>query len=113
MTSQLRAVLAVAAVLAVLALTAWAYRQAFHHEREKAQAAQQQATNNAASAQAADRVFTTTAIVREKADHAAQQIQAAPHADDPVPPDVLGAWAAGVDSLRDTSGQPLRPHDVP
>ena len=100
MTFRIYAGLAVVAAVLAAFLYVQHLRADLATQKAKLAAATQQATLNAESAKAVDRVFTTSTVIREKADHAAQQIQAAPHASDPVPADVLAGFVAGVDGLR-------------
>lgn len=71
-----------------------------------------QAGLNAAVLQAADRAASRGAVLQHTAERAADAIQSSPGASAPVPPDVLRAWAAGVDGLRDTTGR-SRTADAP
>lgn len=50
--------------------------------------------------QITERTFHTETVIREEGERVVETIEAAPGADTPVPPDVLGAWKSGINSLR-------------
>ena len=69
--------------------------------RSEAVAAQARAASNAEGTRQVEKVFRSETIIREKANGAVHEIQSAPGAETPVPPDVLDAWSRGIDGLRD------------
>lgn len=71
---------------------------------QRAVTAEAQTKVEAAATQAVDALHTQTIIIREKSDAGVQAVQQAPGADQPVPPDVLAAWRAGLGELRQRSG---------
>lgn len=94
MTPKLYALLAALSVLLVSGISGCVYVK--HLEKQAAEAKAAKVT-----AKALDQVATTITVNREKADDAVKSVQEAPSADQPVPPDVLDAWAVGIDRLRD------------
>ena len=62
--------------------------------------ATQQANNNAQAVRAVDTYHETTTIIREKADHAATDIQSAPGSDVPLDPAFRDRLCNGLASVR-------------
>lgn len=71
--------------------------------------ATQQADNNAAAVRAVDTYHETTTIIREKADHAATDIQSAPGSDVPLDPAFRARLCDGLASVR---GSPICTDDT-
>lgn len=101
-----RIILVGSAVAGGLAL--YAYARIEHGRAERAQAAAQIATRQAqldqATTKAVDHYTQTVTVIREKADAGVQSVQKAPGAEQAIPEDVLAAWRAGLDGLRDETG---------
>ena len=83
--------------------------------RSEAVAARAQSEINAEGTRQVEKVFRSETIIREKANGAIHEIQSAPGAETPVPPDVLDAWSRGIDGLRDgyAGGQRDNPQPAP
>lgn len=62
-----------------------------------------------ATVKAVDTHHVETIIIREKADHAVQQVSQAPGADEPLPPAVLDVWRSGIGELRQLDAGPSDP----
>lgn len=84
----------------------WAGWTMDSRRRLKAEAltATQSATLETATGKITERTFHTEKIILEKADPIVQTIEAAPGADDALPPDVRVAHHDGIASLRDDTG---------
>lgn len=81
--------------------------------RSEAVAAQAQADINAEGTRQVEKVFRSETIIREKANGAVHEIQSAPGAETPVPPDVLDAWGRGIDGVRDGYASSSAEHPKP
>ena len=75
----------------------------------EAAAAQAQTRLDTTAAAAVETARTTEAHVQVKAGAAADAIARLPHAQDPLDADVLSAWSAGVDGLRDEAARSRTP----
>jgi apolipoprotein N-acyltransferase len=104
--SSWRTMLFVGSAIAALGLVAYARHE--HGVAEKARAQAQVATRQAkidqATTQAVDHYTHDTLVIREKADHAVQQVERAPGAELPVAPD---RRAVLCDALARVRGSPV------
>lgn len=64
----------------------------------RADAAETQTAVTGAATQALDRYQTQTIVIREKADASIRDVQKAPGADAPLPPELRAAWLRGLDA---------------
>lgn len=96
-----RYVLAFCAVLvAFMLIVAGYYKVMFDIQRKRSEAAVAETAATRRALDAANAYTQQTIVIREKGDDATVRIREAPGADAPVPPDVLSAWRAGIDGLR-------------
>lgn len=94
-----------------LAGTFWLARHE-HGEAQKAKAqaelAARQANLNQTVTDLSDKAHRTELVIRSISERSIDAVQQAQGAETPVPSDVLDAWRSGIDSLRNSSGEPSR-----
>ena len=92
-----------AVVLALLGVVYWALWTAGDRDRanRRADAYEAQSDLNAGATEAVERVLRTETVVNLRAQEASDAIVTAPGADAPIPDDVLSAWRAGIDGVRE------------
>lgn len=98
--------------IAGLALAGWLYIGHLRSELKDAKEAEAVATRQAkvsdATSKAVDQVLRTEVVIRDRTEKAADAVQAAPGADDPVPRPVLDAWRSALHELRNPDAEPPR-----
>lgn len=104
--------IATAATFLALIAALWLYAGHQRDRAEKAEvradAATRQAKVSDATSKAVDQVLRTEVVIRDRTEKAADAVQAAPGADDPVPPAVLHEWRNALDELRNPDSEPPR-----
>lgn len=95
----------VLAFIMALNLTGWKWDPLNRAEadRKGREVAEEQAALNAESAAQVEHVYRTETIVRTQAEEAAHVVYQSPGSDAPLPADVLDAWRAGIDGMRERS----------
>jgi len=96
-----------AVVLALFGVVYWALWTAGDRDRanRRADAYEAQSDLNAGATEAVERVLRTETVVNLRAQEASDAIVTAPGADAPIPDDVLSAWRAGIDGVREAGSR--------
>ena len=114
MILTLRAWLAFAGIVAVLAGAGGLYWKGHHDAAAKLkpqiEAAKVQDHVDQAATAAVDHYTEHVTILHDKAQKAADAVQAAPGADAPIPPDVRAAWLDGLRNVTASDADPSAKH---
>jgi hypothetical protein len=102
-------------VLAAVVFALWSFDPFGRRKRaeNRAATAEQQEAIATGTGKALEKTLTKEAETRKEAEDAADEIEAAPGANEKIPPGVLDRWRRGIDGVRDGKGEPTRPRVAP